>query len=475
MEGSTNEVIDFVMETSFQNLPEEVIHESKRLLIDSTGSGIAALQTDKGRYGIGLAKMLGGPAESRIIGTNEYVSSPNAAFANGELINALDYDAFIYPTHAPPIIIPPSLGIGERNEASGKDLILSIALGCELSIRIGLSIRGKKKAFSSKSGEETGKITGTKFSVSVVGIPVMAGTLGIGRMLKFDRKKMSNLMGLGAHFTPFPQAKWKVGTSIPMTKYISTGWAAHSVVCAVLLAQMGYTGDTTVLDGDLGFWRFFGGTNSDPEAISKDLGRDWEMIGSVEYKPYPCCRPFHVALDCFIRIRDENNLEAEKIESVTVISSPILTNPFYLKKNITDHIAAQFSLPYVISAAALKINTAEWQNPEYIRSIEINNFMRKVHQKNHPDYEKVMLREPGSDLTKVEVVTERGTFTSEAKYAKGHPHLESARMSDDDLLSKFKSNTSKVLSNHKVNEAIKTILNLEDIKSIDEIMNLLTP
>jgi hypothetical protein len=101
--------------------------------------------------------------------------------------------------------------------------------------------------------------------------------------------------------------------------------------------------------------------------------------------------------------------------------------------------------------------------------------MKRIHQEKHHDYEKVMLEEPGSDLTKVEVVTKRGTFSSEKKYAKGHPHLESARMSDDDLLIKFKSNTSNVLPYDKVIDATKTILNLEDIKSVNEMMNFLTP
>ena len=53
------------------------------------GRGIA---TDKGKIAISMAKSLGSPTESSVLGVGDRVSCANAAMANGELINALDYD-----------------------------------------------------------------------------------------------------------------------------------------------------------------------------------------------------------------------------------------------------------------------------------------------------------------------------------------------------------------------------------------------
>src|SRR4030042_1303581 len=119
MRGLNRKLLDFVMKVGFDDLPAEVIHEAKRILLDSIGAAIAGRNTDKGRYGIALAKRFGTSAESAILGTSERSSCLGASFANGELINALDYDPFLYPTHAPPAIIPASLALGEIVGASG--------------------------------------------------------------------------------------------------------------------------------------------------------------------------------------------------------------------------------------------------------------------------------------------------------------------------------------------------------------------
>jgi 2-methylcitrate dehydratase PrpD len=61
---------------------------------------------------------------------------PHAAFANGELINALDYDAIISVSHIPPFVLPAMLAVAEKEGATGRDLILAIAIGHEIAARI---------------------------------------------------------------------------------------------------------------------------------------------------------------------------------------------------------------------------------------------------------------------------------------------------------------------------------------------------
>jgi 2-methylcitrate dehydratase PrpD len=344
MKGPTQELLDFVTGVKYGDLTSEVIHVTKRIFLDSIGVGIAALKTDKGRYAMALANRFGGPPEAAILGTKTRAGCAHAAFANGELINAMDYDANFFPTHAPPSVIPAPMAIGETVSASGKEMILSIAVGCELSLRLGMAIRGLKKLFSSEEGSEVGKIVGTKNSVSAVGVVALAGAMGAGRILKLDPQKMAHAVGLAVHFTPFPQAKWRFTPRMSMAKYVSAGWASMGEVTAVLLAEMGYQADTATLDGHLGYWRVFGGDKWDPEVLTGRLGQEWKIIKAVEYKPYPCCRDFHVALDCFIKIIDENKLKPTDIEKVRIQTHPAVTQPSHMTKEIFDHIDAQFSL-----------------------------------------------------------------------------------------------------------------------------------
>jgi len=123
MEGVTQQLVDFVQDLQFKHLPEEVVHETKRILLDSLGCALAGVATDKGRLSIQLARRLGEKPESTIIGIGDKVPTTSAAFANGELINALDMDIVLIPGagHVSPFVIPASLAIAESTKASGKD------------------------------------------------------------------------------------------------------------------------------------------------------------------------------------------------------------------------------------------------------------------------------------------------------------------------------------------------------------------
>lgn len=98
MRSSLTDVLAiFAFETKFENLPGTVVHEAKRILLDSIGCALAGISTDKGKIAVQLAERLGGPSESSIIGRGDKVSCNSAAFTNGELINALDYDTILVP------------------------------------------------------------------------------------------------------------------------------------------------------------------------------------------------------------------------------------------------------------------------------------------------------------------------------------------------------------------------------------------
>src|SRR5438067_4655743 len=136
--STSGQLAEFVANMSYETLPEEVIHESKRILLDSAGCAIAAVDDLKGRIGIEYAQVLAGDDKTAtIFGTTQRSSVFGAAFANGELINALDFDAVLPPGHVSPYVLPGALAIAEADHASGTDLLLAIALSHEVSNRFG--------------------------------------------------------------------------------------------------------------------------------------------------------------------------------------------------------------------------------------------------------------------------------------------------------------------------------------------------
>jgi 2-methylcitrate dehydratase PrpD len=279
MERFTEKLVDFVRMSQLTDLPENVIHEMKRVILDSIGCALNGLSTERGKIAVELARRLGGCPEATVFGTNEKVSCANAAFANGELINALDFDAFS-GGHSAPILIPAALALGESVGASGKDIILALALGFEISHR--LKTQGRSLI---TEGPDKGKINWRGvYGHSVV---TLAAAACAGKILNLDKGKIANTIGIaGCMCPPNIQAKWMRTAPVRMTKYGPAGWSAHVAVASALLADMGYTGDTDLFEGDYGFWRYTADEEWKKEEVLEDLGIEW-LCHQVSYRQYP--------------------------------------------------------------------------------------------------------------------------------------------------------------------------------------------
>jgi 2-methylcitrate dehydratase PrpD len=92
-ESPTKILTNFSAKAKFDDLPKEVVHETKRVLLDSVGVALASTLTDRGKIAIEYARRLGGRPEATILGVRDKSSCRGAAFANGEMISDLDYDA----------------------------------------------------------------------------------------------------------------------------------------------------------------------------------------------------------------------------------------------------------------------------------------------------------------------------------------------------------------------------------------------
>lgn len=275
-------LVDFVMATKFQDLPDYAVHETKRCLLDSIGCAIGAPRMEHGRICFDLGKKLGGQPESTILGAKGKVSCLNAAFTNGELINTLDYDC-VFGTHLPPFVIPAPLALAEAKSASGRDTILAVALGHEVAVRLQQAV--SPTYWPKESGPECGKILYT--DVSGMGTGVFGAAVGAGIILKLNADKMASAMGVAGYAGPSStMRKWNDTVPCRMSKYGPPGFAAEVGVRSALLADMGYYGDTNIFEGDLNYYRFNGHLEWNKEKVVAGLGTTWRCR-EIHYKKYP--------------------------------------------------------------------------------------------------------------------------------------------------------------------------------------------
>lgn len=354
------QIVAFADGLRFEDLPPPVVAESKRLLLDSIGCAIAALAIDKGQIAVRVAKDMGGAAEATICGTGTRVSMTAAAFANGELINTLDYDALISPPgHVAPYVIPAILATAEKRSSSGKELVRALVVAHEISARFGKAMAdvrdvppGEKISFPAISG----------YSSSIFG-----GTLGTAMLAGLDREQSASALGLAGHAAP-TQSMGKWVRTMPATtdKYVLAGWISQAELLAVGLAKAGYVGDASVLEGEFGFWRFMGSERWLPEALTDGLGVEWRLPQAAIYKPWAHCRISQTVLDCLAFLVEEHRLHPDEIERIDAWCDPHgALLPMWSSKALVSCLDAQMSVPFSASLVAHRVpNGTLWQQPE---------------------------------------------------------------------------------------------------------------
>ena len=301
---------------------------------------------------------------------------------------------------------------------------------------------------------------------------------GVGLLLGLDEGRLAHAMGLAGHHSQIPTNAKFAHTPPPaaMTKYGTAGWQGTGAVVAGLLAELGYVGDTTLFEGEMGFWRFVGSEKWEPEKVTDALGERWDFQ-ELQYKPYPACRLAHTALDCFFELRDEHGFAASDIEELKVVSHPYGAHPNSLNTRITNNIDAQFSIPYIFSVAAHRLPVgAEWQDAETMADPGIAAFMERVRYEVHPAYRSgARLADHQMLHGRVEVRLSDGTvLEAEHDYASGTPR-PGYEFTDSALTAKFEHNATRLLSSGAISRTVGLAWDLDRVADINLLMAEATP
>src|SRR5215470_7889591 len=138
-EEATGVLAQFAASLRYEDLPSSVKAYCKIVLLDTLACAIAGHLGEETPQIAALAAALGTSEESSVIG-GERLSLAGATVLNGFLITAVTMcDAHRATlTHVTPEVIPPAFAIAERDDLTGRDLLVAIAAGFEVTTRIGV-------------------------------------------------------------------------------------------------------------------------------------------------------------------------------------------------------------------------------------------------------------------------------------------------------------------------------------------------
>jgi 2-methylcitrate dehydratase len=327
MDASISRIADYASTLGYQDLPAEVVHESKRRLIDTVGCALGAFDDEPSRIARTLASRVEVPGGARVFGTGQRALPELAAFANGVMARYLDgNDVFPGGGH-PSDVIPAVLAAVDVAGADGPAAITAIVLAYEIYGQLFRAARMRDRGLDH------------------VFYTAVASAVGAARVLGLDRARIAQAVALAV--TPNIALHATRRGELSMWKGVAAGNAARNGIFATLLAARGMTGPDKAIDGSHGLRELLG--NFELGEFGGG-GRPFQLPRS-DFKFF--LTEFHSQSPVTAAIELRRQVAVEDIEAVTVHTywfawSEIGSEPE--KWHPTTRESADHSLPYIVAA-----------------------------------------------------------------------------------------------------------------------------
>jgi 2-methylcitrate dehydratase PrpD len=339
----THALAEFAAGLRFDDLPAEAIDTLKLLVLDALGCVIAATTLGDGcRETVAVMRRLGGTPESTIIGSATKVSAPNAAFANGALVHALNYDPISSQIgHVGVVCLVAPLAMAEATGGlSGAEFLAASATACEVSARITTAIA------------HTGRRSGEKFLSGQL-LSYFGAAAGAGRVLGLDPGQMRSAFGLA--LMQIAGSRQVVLSGDPPAKAIYGAFPNQAGVLAALLSKQGLGADCDIVGEPAGLYPMIYGGQWDANVLTEGLGVKF-LLNEAEFKPWPTSNHVHAFIEAGSAIP---RLHPPAIRSVEVLAHGKLhpwCEPADKRRRPENAAAAANSIPFCVAKSLLHGN-----------------------------------------------------------------------------------------------------------------------
>jgi len=443
-----------IADIHYDDIPVPAIDAAKKSFLDALGVTLAASTLGEGCQAfVDLALAMEGVQESTILGFGARAPALMAAFANGSMAHALDFEDVhdSAPVHPNAATIPAALAVAESvGDVSGKRFLTAMVLGCDLTCRLGLALKENPL----ESGWYIPPILGA-----------FGATAAACKLLDPTAEQVVDAFSLtlcqttcSAELTVSPRS---------VVRSVRDAFSAKAGVLSALLAQRGVTGFERPIEGEGGLFSLYSRGNYDPMPLTNELGRTFEGA-NVSVKPWPSCRGTHAYIEAALHILSETSLEPSEVAGIKVVVSPVnkmLCEPQRSKKKPATAIDAKFSIPFVLATALLRGGVRlDHFTPRALADQDVLQMAGKV---TYEVDSGLTLKEAVRGF--VQIDTGEATLSRRVDLPLGHPQNP---ISQETLVSKFMDcamHSARRISDRKLEEVVELTANLEQVEDVREI------
>lgn len=451
--NETRKLAQFASELKYTDLPPAVVARAKDLILDQVGIMLACSTLPWSKIIYDYVRGWGkGRPESTIAHYGTRTKVENAVFVNCSFGHGFEIDDHYPPGQSHPgcIAVPTAIAMAEKEHASGRDLILAVAVGYEVMGRINKAIAPSCLT------------RGFHAPTSISG-PFAAAAVA-GKILNFEPALMLNALSIaGSHASGVIEYD-QTGGSV---KRMHAGMAAHGGLRAAFIARQGLTGPPTILEGRHGFCQAFA-DQYHLEEITDQLGKDFRVVLGAGFKAYCSCGAMHSGLDAMRILMARHAFKADDVAEVIFGSNTQTIS--HVNADPTDIVSSQFSAPFGIALTLIRgSNGFNDYTEDTVRDRRILELASKV--KLVVDDE-VQREYPAKRGTRVTVHLKNGkTHQEKVDFCKGLPQNP---LTTQELEEKFRGLVSVVADKKRADRLLQAVYNLDKMNDISKLITLMT-
>ena len=436
---------------SYDDLPPEVVRQTKRLVIDTIGCALGGYWSDPARIARDVAATTRSSEPVTIIGSGEHTTLDMATFANGVMIRFLDFNdgyTSVGESGHPSDSVAAVLTTGELRRRPGKEVIAATVLAYEVFCRVCDQVDLKPLGFD---------------HVTVGG---MASTAAAARLLGLSEGEIAQAFNLG--IAPnIALYQTRIGR-VSMWKGCAYANASRNAVFAAMLAAHGMTGPSPIFEGEGGYFRAITRKPFELAALG-GKGHPYKIM-ECSIKRFPLGQYSQTVVEAALQLRSRvgapDDIAEIRIETVTTAIRLMAGDPD--KWSPTTRETADHSMPYTVAVALIYGDVQEEHfGSRYLQDPKIQALTQRVKVQASAEADRRM---PDAMLCRMQVVTTGGT-THEAsvEYHKGHWKNP---MSDAEVETKFRKLASAVLDPRRTDRLLESLWRLEELPDAGEIVRL---
>ena len=442
----------------FDRLPAEVRHESRRALVDSIGCAIGGYGCDAHLIAARMLKKLGGNTEATVIGSGDKASVMNAAVLNGIMLRYLDYnDVYVVPVGKMVAgghlgeVIPGALAMAEHRHVSGREFLVNVVAGYELSARMLHACRETPFANRGWNTDSRGAVV----------MPILAG-----RLLGLTEEQTVNAVGISASTGMILGILDTDEEANTLAKNFRFPSATHRAIFSAFLAQEGFTGPERVLEGQRGFVEaVFQGDYRLDTLTAAD--QPFHILDN-RYKPFAAESTAHGHLSATLHLVKTHDLKPADIESVTVRAGTrgIAHTGDAAKRHPRDKETADHSSWYLTAVAIMdrEVSPRQYSRERYTDPA-VEALMARITLEVATEFD----QQPMAGETVIR--TRSGeTFAHRVLHPKG---TSGNRMSDGDINEKFRDMARVHLNDARIDQLLDQLWKVDQLDDMAKLPPLL--